>query len=113
MARDTAGRVAVDSVVRHSEERIMDYYCVAKSKEAGFIGQLTLEDITRRFRAGELLGDYVATKSLGLSHHQIMKSGLAAWVTVAALVAHPPVQNKLPANTLVVVWRERTRTPVY
>ena len=49
----------------------MDYYIVAKAKEAGFIGQLTQEEIARRFHAGELLGDYMATKSMGLSYVQL------------------------------------------
>jgi hypothetical protein len=64
----------------------VDDYIVAKTKEAGFVGQLTLEEITRQFRAGDLLSNYVATKSMGLSSHQIMQSGVATWITVADLV---------------------------
>lgn len=79
----------------------MDYYLVAKTKEAGFVGQLTQEEIARQFHAGELLGDYVATKSVGLSYRQLMKSGASNWITVADLVAHLPVQNARVASESV------------
>lgn len=64
----------------------MDDYIVAKTKEADFIGQLPLAEITRQFHAGDLLGNYVATKSTGLSYQEIMQSGTATWTTVADLV---------------------------
>src|SRR5205085_10394290 len=76
----------------------MDYYFVAKNKEGGYIGQLTLEDIARRLRAGELSSNYVATRSSGGSYHEVMKTGIATWMTVAELVANPPVQASAQAQ---------------
>lgn len=64
----------------------MDDYIVAKTKEADFIGQLTVEEIVRQFHAGDLLGNYVATKSQDLSYDEIMQSDTATWITVADLV---------------------------
>jgi hypothetical protein len=73
----------------------MDHYFVARSQETGFIAQLSVEEISRQFRTGELLGSYVATKVVApsSSYLQVMKSGTAVWVTVADLVAHMPAQN--------------------
>jgi hypothetical protein len=65
----------------------MDYYFVAKDKGGKLIGQMTVEEISRRFRAGELPGDYVATESYGPSYHELVSSGATAWITVADLAA--------------------------
>jgi hypothetical protein len=77
----------------------MDYYFVAKNKEGGFIGQLTLEDIIRKFHSGELSGSYIAARSSGDSYHEVMKSGTATWLTVAELVANPPTPTSLLTQT--------------
>ena len=65
----------------------MNSYFVAKTKETGFIDQLTLEELAKRVRTGEIPGDYVATKSTASSYNQLMESGAAAWITVSKLVA--------------------------
>lgn len=71
----------------------MESYFVSKTKEKGFIGQLTLEEITIRFRSGEILGEYVATKSIGPSYQQLIKSGTVTWISVADLIANTPTQT--------------------
>jgi hypothetical protein len=65
----------------------MAYYFVAQTKETGFVGQFTLEEIAERFRAGHIPGDYVATKSDGSSYAELLRSGTATWIPVAQLVA--------------------------
>jgi len=86
----------------------MDYYFVAKSTEGGYIGQLTFDEIVRRLRTGELSGNYVAAKSSGGSYSDVMKSGLAAWVTVDELVANPPVSgtSQAQAGTAPLLTRQ-------
>src|SRR6266496_5874317 len=74
----------------------MDYYFVAKNKDGGFIGQLTLEDIVGKFRSGELSGSHVVARSSGGSYHEALKSGTTTWMNVAELVANPPT----PINPL-------------
>jgi hypothetical protein len=65
----------------------MDYYFVAKGRGGKLIGQMTLEEISLRFRAGELPGEYVATESYGPSYNELVRSGATAWITVSDLVA--------------------------
>jgi hypothetical protein len=67
----------------------MDYYFVAKNKNGGLVGQLTLDEIARRFHEGELPGQYVAAASTGSSYAEFMQSGTATWVPVDELVANP------------------------
>lgn len=56
--------------------------------------------MNRQFHDGELRGDYVATKTFGLSYRQLMRSGAGDWSTVADLVAHLPVQTRERASDL-------------
>ena len=72
----------------------MDYYFVAKNKTGGLVGQLTLEEIVRRFQNGELPGDYVAAASTGGSYTEFMKSGTATWVPLDELVTNPQAQPR-------------------
>ena len=65
-----------------------EYYLVAKSKQSGFVGTCTLDQVIQKVGAGEILGGYFATKSSGLSCHQLMRSGVPInWVLVADLIA--------------------------
>ena len=86
----------------------MDCYLVAKTPEKGFISLLTLEEIARKFHAGELSGSYVATKSGGLSYREFMKSGVGNWTPVADLVAHLPAWKFKTASDL-----PRTSSPPF
>src|SRR5438132_1204967 len=72
----------------------MDYYFVAKNKTGGLVGQLTLEEIVRRFQDGELPGDYVAAASTGGSYTEFMKSGTATWVPLDELITNPQAQPR-------------------
>lgn len=78
------------------------YYFVTKTKDAGFIGRLNSKEITERFQAGELLGDYVAIKSEDpfTSYRQLLKSGTVQWVTVDDLVNSLQMQGNLLSETL-------------
>ena len=70
----------------------MDYH-VAKSKDGGFIGARSQEEIVKAFRNGELQGDYVVTRSFGQSYNDLLRSGIADWITVAELVANGPPES--------------------
>lgn len=80
----------------------MASYFVAKTQKGDFIGQLALEEIARQFHAGELPGDYVATKVIDPPsfYRQITQSDAADWSTVADLIAHLPVQMENPDGIL-------------
>ena len=65
-----------------------EYYLVAKSKQSGFVTTCTLDQMIQKVSAGELLGEYFATRSSGLSYHQLMRSGVPiTWVPAADLIA--------------------------
>jgi len=65
-----------------------EYYLVAKSKQSGFVTTCTLDQMIQKVSAGELLGEYFATRSGGLSYHQLMRSGVPiTWVPAADLIA--------------------------
>ena len=70
----------------HEVSRNRSYYFVAKTPNGELVGQLSLEEIAQRLRDGKLLGNYVATKSLGPSYTQLTKSGTANWTTVDDLI---------------------------
>lgn len=77
----------------------MEYYFVAESKNGKLIGQLRFDDIDRRFRAGEISGEYVATISRESSYSDLVKAGGSVWVSVADLVArHSQNQVPTPSN---------------
>jgi hypothetical protein len=71
----------------------MDYYFIAKTKDGGFIGQYAFGDIAALISQGVIRGDYVATKSIGPSYNELMKSGNISWITVADLIPNPPIQS--------------------
>lgn len=65
-----------------------EYYLVAKSIQSGFVATFTLDQMIQKVGSGEILGEYFATRSRGLSYHQLMRSGVPInWVPVADLIA--------------------------
>ena len=71
----------------------MNSYFVAKSRQSGFIGELTFEEIARRHAAGDIPGDYVAATAIDGSFNQLVKSGNATWTRVSELVAQAPASR--------------------
>jgi hypothetical protein len=78
----------------------MNYYFVAKNKTGGFVGQRTLESITKQFHSGEIPGNYIVTESYGPSYAEIIKLEVP-WITVAELIHNPPVQNERFASNQI------------
>lgn len=76
----------------------MKYYFVAKNPHGDFVGQLTLEEISRRFHTGEIPGNYVAAYAAGGSYSQLVQSGNATWVKVSDLISNPSLESKLCTN---------------
>lgn len=65
-----------------------EYYFVAKSMQSGFVATCTLYQMIQKVGSGEILGEYFATRSSGLSYNQLMRSGVPInWVPVADLIA--------------------------
>jgi hypothetical protein len=79
-------------------ERRSQWIVISSQKPKGgdFVGQLTLEEITKRLHAGQILGSYAATKSFGPSYSQLIKLGSPIWVTVADLIANPQIVEVTP-----------------
>lgn len=71
----------------------MDFYFVAKAKDSGFIGQLPLEEILKRFQSGEFDKNYVVTKSTGPSYAEIIKSENVHWITMAQFAINAKSAN--------------------
>jgi len=82
-----------------SRDRV--YYFVSKTANGELVGQLPLEEIAQQLHNGNLLGNYVATKSLGPSYSQLTKSATANWTTVADVVSNWSAHKAQENDTIV------------
>ena len=65
----------------------MTHYFVANTAQAGFVGQMTREQIFDQRTRGALHDSFVVTESIGPSYSDLMKAGGVGWITVAEFLS--------------------------